>query len=50
MAQYNLGLAYSTGKGVPRDTEEANKWFKLAAENGNIMAKLVLANGLIING
>ena len=50
MAQYNLGLAYSTGKGVPRDTEEANKWFKLAAENGNIMAKLVLENGLIING
>ncbi|MGM9638687.1 MAG: tetratricopeptide repeat protein [Butyricicoccaceae bacterium] len=47
-AQYNLGLAYSTGKGVPRDPEEANKWFKLAAENGNIMAKMILANGLII--
>ena len=33
-AQYNLGLMYSNGQGVPRDDEEAVKWYRLAAEQG----------------
>ena len=30
-AQYDLGLLYSIGKGVPRDYVSAHKWFNLAA-------------------
>jgi TPR repeat protein len=30
-AQYNLGVMYSTGQGVPQDYVEAHKWFNLAA-------------------
>jgi len=31
-AQYNLGLMYSKGEGVPIDDKEAVKWYRLAAE------------------
>ena len=34
IAQYNLGLAYSTGAAVPKDTIEAYVWLRLATENG----------------
>ena len=34
-AQYYLGVAYSDGKGVVRDYNEACKWFKRAAEQGS---------------
>lgn len=34
-AQYNLGRLYRDGNGVPKDTAEAIKWFKLAKENGS---------------
>ena len=34
-AQYNLGLMYATGEGVPEDHAEAAKWFRLAAEQGD---------------
>jgi TPR repeat protein len=33
-AQFNLGLIYATGKGVPQDYAEAIKWYRLAAEQG----------------
>ena len=33
-AQYNLGLMYANGKGVPEDDKEAVKWYRLAAEQG----------------
>ena len=33
-AQYNLGLMYQKGKGVPQDYKEAVKWYMLAAEQG----------------
>ena len=33
-AQYNLGLSYYTGQGVPQDYKEAVKWWKLAAGQG----------------
>src|SRR5271165_2127439 len=37
-AQYNLGVMYRDGDGVPQDDKEAVRWFRLAAEQG-------LANG-----
>ena len=30
-AQYNLGVAYDTGQGVPRDPIQAYKWYDVAA-------------------
>jgi hypothetical protein len=33
-AQYNLGLMFAKGKGVPQDYKEAVKWFTKAAEQG----------------
>ena len=38
-ALYNLGLAYSTGHGVPQDYVAAHKWFNLAAMRGIDEAK-----------
>jgi antitoxin component YwqK of YwqJK toxin-antitoxin module len=35
LAQYNLGLIYEGGQGVPQDDEAAVKWYKLAAEQGD---------------
>ena len=33
-AQYNLGVLYANGQGVPQDFTEAAKWFRKAAEQG----------------
>ena len=33
-AQYNIGLMYANGLGVPRNDAEAVKWFRLAAKAG----------------
>ena len=33
-AQFNLGIMYSNGKGVPQDYAEAVKWWRLAADQG----------------
>ena len=33
-SQYDLGILYSTGKGVPLDYVAAHKWFNLAAMQG----------------
>ena len=33
-AQYNLGVLYDNGQGVPRDKAEALKWYRLAAGQG----------------
>jgi len=33
-AQYNLGVRYANGEGVPEDYKEAVKWFRKAAEQG----------------
>ena len=41
-AQYNLGLMYGTGRGVPQDDAEAVRWYRLAAEQGNATAQLNL--------
>ncbi len=34
LAQFNLGLMYMEGKGVPQDDAEAVKWYRKAAEQG----------------
>lgn len=42
VAQYNLGLAYIHGQGVPQDYKEAAKWARLAAEQGFAPAQSIL--------
>ena len=34
-AQFNLGLIYSNGLGVPQDYVQAHKWFNIAGTNGD---------------
>jgi len=41
--QYNLGLMYHNGQGVPQDYKEAVKWYRLAAEQGLARAQHNLA-------
>jgi hypothetical protein len=36
---YNLGLAYENGQGVPKDEAQADSWFRKAAEQGNADAQ-----------
>ena len=43
-AQYNLGVMYDTGDGVPQDYKEAVRWNRLAAEQGFEKAQYNLAN------
>ncbi len=38
-AQYNLGLMYYNGEGVPQDYAEAVKWYRKAAEQGYAKAQ-----------
>ncbi len=48
-AQYNLGVCYKFGVGVPKDYNEAVKWYRLAAQQGHPQAQCNLgvcyANG-----
>ncbi len=39
VAQYNLGLMYAKGDGVPRDYAEAVKWYRKAADQNNADAQ-----------
>jgi len=32
-AQYALGVSYANGEGVPEDSKEAVKWYRLATEH-----------------
>ena len=38
-AQYNLGVMYAIGKGVPQNYKSAVKWFKLASKQGVVDAQ-----------
>lgn len=38
-AQYNLGLMYDNGQGVPKDYKEAARFYRLAAAQGNADAQ-----------
>ena len=44
VAQYNLGLMYRFGQGVPQDDKTAVKWYTLAAEQGHAFAQYNLGN------
>ena len=39
-AQFNLGVAYDRGKGVPQDYVQAAVWYRKAAEQGFASAQL----------
>ena len=43
-AQWNLGVMYGNGEGVPQDDEEAVKWFTKAAEQGDVDAQYNLGD------
>jgi hypothetical protein len=38
-AQFNLGLLYDRGQGVPKDKSEALRWYRLAATQGDTFAQ-----------
>ncbi|WP_368413407.1 tetratricopeptide repeat protein [Dongia sp.] len=38
-AQFNLGVIYANGQGVPQDYAAAVKWYRLAAEQGDAAAQ-----------
>jgi TPR repeat protein len=40
--QYNLGVLYDRGRGVPQDSTEAAKWYRLASDQGNAVAQNLL--------
>ena len=40
--QYNLGVYYANGRGVPEDDVEAARWWRLAAEQGNGFTQFAL--------
>ena len=54
-AQYNLGLMYADGVGVPENDAEAVKWYSKAAEQGhaqgqtNLAAMYALGKGVPVN-
>lgn len=43
MAQYELGIMYQNGEGVPQNYSKAVKWFRKSAEKGDAAAQLSLA-------
>jgi hypothetical protein len=45
IAQYEMGLRYANGKGVPQNYQDAMTWFAKAAENGNNKAQWKLGLG-----
>lgn len=38
-AQHNLGYMYDFGEGVPKNDAEAVKWYRLAAEQGEVFSQ-----------
>jgi TPR repeat protein len=46
-AQFNLGLMYDNGEGVPENDIEAVKWYRLAAQQGYAKAQS-FAHGLTV--
>ena len=43
-AQFNLGLLYDRGHGVPKDKREALRWYRLAAAQGDTFAQNALGD------
>ena len=46
-AQYNLGIMYNKGLGVPVDKNEAFSWFFLSANQGNVLANYALGHAYL---
>jgi TPR repeat protein len=44
LAQYNLGIYYLYGKGVPKNSQTARSYFTMAAEQGDEDAIQILEN------
>ena len=42
VAQFNLGVMYEKGEGVPKDYKQAAYWYSKAAEQGNAEAQTIL--------
>jgi hypothetical protein len=42
-AQLELGAAYAEGRGVPRHRDEAERWFRAGAQQGNSKAIAALS-------
>ena len=42
VAQFNLGVMYANGDGVPKDLAQAHMWLNLSGANGHDKAKLKL--------
>ena len=42
VAQFNLGVMYAKGNGVPKDLVQAHMWFNLSGAKGTEEAKLKL--------
>jgi uncharacterized protein len=49
LAQYNLGVLYRKGRGVPQDDVQARQWYKKAAAQGEAKAQYNLGT-LFLNG
>ena len=43
-AQFNLGVRYDTGEGVPQDYAEAVRWYRLAADQRHANVQINLGN------
>ena len=43
-AQFNVGLLYDRGRGVPKDKQEALRWYRRAALQGDMFAQNALAD------
>ena len=41
-AQYNLGVMYAIGQGVPQDDAQAVQWYRQTAEQGDAQAQVLL--------
>ena len=41
-AQYNLGVMYERGQGVPQDYAQAVSWYRKAADQGHALAQSIL--------
>ena len=48
-AQYDLGVRYANGLGVPEDEAEAMRWYRLAADQGHAGGQSALA-GMYADG